>query len=98
EFPALATGATDPPAWLQGRPNTDLHMVHGGRGYALLPHPGTGGMSCEQRVDVLSPNGNACVSVTFVQPQGQCVAGAVTVGYDGTVIQQMKGARPDAAH
>jgi hypothetical protein len=87
QFDAQATSMSPPPAWLASRPGTALHMVHGGKGYAVLPAAGNS-TACEQQVDVISPSGQACGSATFSIGGGACTTRSIIVGYDGTVVQQ----------
>jgi hypothetical protein len=63
-------------------------MAHGGRGYALVPSSGVTG-PCQQTVEVISPSGQSCGTATFAVGGGSCTTGLLTVGYDGTVIQQL---------
>ena len=88
QFEPLATSISPPPAWLTAHPNSSLHIVHGGRGYAVLPLPGTS-PSCQQAVDVISPSGKTCGSSTFPVGGGSCATSSIVVGYDGTVVQQL---------
>jgi len=83
-----ATATSEPPAWLKARPNTDLHMVHGGRGYAVLPPAGASG-DCAQAIEVFSPSGKSCGANSFRAAAGSCSTQAIRVGYDGTVVQQV---------
>jgi hypothetical protein len=87
QFDAKATSMSPPPAWLAARPNTTLHMVHGGNGYAVLPVPEKSS-ACEQSIEVISPSGQACGSSTFSMGGGACTTSSIIVGYDGTVVQQ----------
>ncbi|GAC1344051.1 MAG: hypothetical protein NVSMB23_18560 [Myxococcales bacterium] len=98
QIDSLATVTTPAPAWLQARPDTDLHMVHGGRGYAVLPtrrfrstapDPSTDSPTCSQAVEVIAPSGTSCGTVSFNAGTGPCAMKAITVGYEGTVIQQL---------
>jgi len=88
QFDAQATSMSPPPPWLASRPNTTLHMVHGGNGYAVLPTPGSSA-ACEQVVEVISPSGKVCGSSTFAVGGGYCTTSSIIVGYDGTVVQQL---------
>ena len=76
-----------PPAWFAARPGKSLHMVHGGKGYAVMPAP-ENSASCEQQIEVISPSGQVCGSATFSIGGGACTTGTIIVGYDGTVVQQ----------
>jgi hypothetical protein len=87
QFDARSTSMSPPPAWLAARPGKTLHMVHGGRGYAALPRPGSSD-SCEQQVELISPSGQVCGSATFSAGGGACNTRSIVVGYDGTVVQQ----------
>ena len=92
QIDSLATSTTAAPAWLQARPNTSLHMVHGGRGYAVLP-AAADSATCSQAVEVIAPSGTSCGTASFSAGTGSCTTRAITVGYDGTVIQQLPAAR-----
>lgn len=59
-----------------------VHMVHDGRGYAVLPIAG-GFNTKDCEVEVLGPSGKSCGKVDF----GVC--GDIAVGYDGTVVVQL---------
>ena len=87
QFDAGARSMSPPPAWFAARPGKSLHMVHGGKGYAVLPRP-EDSASCEQRIEVISPSGQVCGSATFSLGGGACKTGTIVVGYDGTVVQQ----------
>jgi hypothetical protein len=92
QIDSLATGTTPAPAWLEARPGTSLHMVHGGRGYAVLP-ASADSATCSQAVEVIAPSGTSCGTASFSAGTGSCTTRAITVGYDGTVIQQLPAAR-----
>jgi hypothetical protein len=83
-----ATATSEPPAWLKARPNTDLRMVHRGRGYAVLP-PAAASGDCAQAIEVFSPSGKSCGANSFRAAAGSCSTQAIRVGYDGTVVQQL---------
>jgi len=87
KFDAGATSMSPPPAWFAARPGKSLHMIHGGKGYAVLPAP-ENSTSCEQQIEVISPSGQVCGSATFSIGGGACTTGTIIVGYDGTVVQQ----------
>jgi hypothetical protein len=87
QFDAQSTSMSPPPDWLASRPNTALHMVHGGKGYAVLPKPASSA-ACEQQVGVVSPSGKTCGSSNFSMGGGACSTSSIIVGYDGTVVQQ----------
>lgn len=87
QLDAQATSLSPPPAWLAARPRKNLHMVHGGTGYAVLPMPESSS-TCDQQVEVISPSGQACGASTFSMGGGACTTSSIVVGYDGTVVQQ----------
>ena len=88
---ALAQAWTAAPEWLVARPNTLLHMVHGGRAYGVLPEAGQrSAPDCEQTIEVVSPDGTSCGAATFVAARGvACTTAPIEMGYDGSVIQSM---------
>ena len=91
EYPPMTAGFNAPPAWLVARPETRLHMVHGGAGYAVLPVvplPGTAS-PCSQTIEVVAPSGTSCGFATFPIAGGACTPMSIDVGYDGSVIQQL---------
>ena len=88
EFLPGENGALPPPAWLQARPGTTLHMVHGGQGYGMLPIPGAAA-ACAQSIEVLAPSGASCGRATFEIAPGACQTNPIGIGYDGTVLQQL---------
>ena len=78
-----------PPAWLPDlKADPTLHIIHGGRGYAILPGQGASD-NCEQSVSVVSPSGQLCGTATFSLGGGSCFLARMVVGYDGTVVQQL---------
>ena len=87
QFDAQATSMSPPPPWLAARPRKNLHMVHGGKGYAVLPMPESSA-PCDQQVEVISPSGQVCGSSTFSMGGAACTTSSIIVGYDGTVVQQ----------
>jgi hypothetical protein len=78
------------------RPNTSLHMVRGGNGYAVLPAGGADTSECAQDIEVFSPSGMRCGATRFRAANGSCRTGAISVGYDGTVMQAA--IDPDPSH
>jgi hypothetical protein len=88
QIDAGATAFTAAPSWLATRSGVSLHMVHGGRGYAVIPDAQSS-TKCEQPIEVVSPSGQSCGTATFAIDSGGCQTNAITVGYDGTVVQQM---------
>jgi hypothetical protein len=94
QIDSLSTTPSPAPAWLEARPNTSLHMVHGGTGYAVLP---AASAVCAQDVEILSPAGTSCGATRFTAASSACsVQSAIIVGYDGTVIQRAPD--PDPTH
>jgi len=71
------------PDWLRARPNTTLHMVHGGTGYAVMQ---TAINACSHTVEVLAPSGVRCGTATFTADASSCAFNRATVGYDGTAV------------
>jgi hypothetical protein len=96
EIDSFATASSLAPAWLQARPSSSLHMVHGGKGYAVLPAFRWDAQDCAQTVEVVSPTGVSCGTTTFRAAAGTCRIGPITVGYDGTVMQRAPD--PDPSH
>ena len=88
QIDSYATETKAPPAWIAARPHKDLHTVHGGAGYALID-PSGDVAPCGQQVEVLAPSGKSCGTASFFIADGACRTGGLTVGYDGTVIQQL---------
>ena len=88
QIDSYATETKAPPTWLAARPHKGLHTVHGGTGYALIDPEGDVA-SCSQQIEVLAPSGKSCGTASFFIANGACSAGGLTVGYDGTVIQQL---------
>jgi hypothetical protein len=87
QLDSLAPAATPAPDWLRSRPDTRMHMAHGGTAYAMLPVPAQG--DCTQHVEVLAPSGKSCGSAEFRLDAGSCRTNFIDVGYDGTVVQQL---------
>ena len=87
----LASGSTQvqaAPAWLTSRPNTDLKLVESGRAYATAP-TAQDAASCGQNVEVLSPSGNSCATLTFTVDGSACTTRELRIGRDGTVMQML---------
>lgn len=96
QLDSLATASSAAPDWLQARPNVRLHMVRGGKGYAVLPVEAQDAQDCVQNLEVVSPSGKSCGTTSFRAASGSCRTGPITVGYDGTVMQLAPD--PDPAH
>jgi hypothetical protein len=85
-----ATFAQPAPAWMTSRPDTRLQITRNGRAYAALPY-GAPGVTCAQRVDLLAADGTLCSAATYPIAAGSCNTHDLTLGLDGTVIQQLPG-------
>jgi hypothetical protein len=79
--------ADPPPDWLKSRPDTRLYIARGGKAYALVPE-GAPNVDCAQSVEVVTSSGASCGSRQFRAAQGQCRTLGMTVGADGTLMQQ----------
>jgi hypothetical protein len=88
-FPANARVSEPAPDWLARRPDTRLHIVREGRAYALLPAVAEDSPDCSQSIEVLAPSGTSCGSVRFQAGTAACATRGISVGYDGTVVQQL---------
>ena len=82
------TFVQDAPAWMRTRTDTRLQIVRGGHAYAVLPY-GAKGVACSQRLEVVASDGTSCGSTDFPIAQGACDTKDLTVGADGTVMQQL---------
>jgi hypothetical protein len=87
-FTSGAASSAPAPAWLASRPNTRLWLVRGKAAYALTPERATAA-DCTQRLEVVSSAGASCGALDFPIASGPCVTLALTLGLDGTVIQQL---------
>jgi hypothetical protein len=76
------------PGWMMARPDAQLQIARGGRGYAVLPY-GAKNVACTQRIEVLAADGISCGSHEFPIAAGNCDTLGLTLGADGTVIQQL---------
>jgi hypothetical protein len=76
------------PEWMVSRRDVRLEIARDGRAYATLPY-GAPNVACTQRVEVLAPDGTSCGSRDYPLAAGTCDTGAMTLGLDGTVIQQL---------
>jgi hypothetical protein len=89
QIDAFATAVAAPPDWLAARPNTTLHPVHGGTGYAVLPTSPQSAASCQQQLELIAPSGKSCGTATFAVDSSACSTAKILVGFDGTVVQQL---------
>jgi hypothetical protein len=102
-IPSGTTAVSAAPNWMSSRRDVQLEIARGGRAYAALPY-GARQVTCSQRVEVLASDGTSCGSRDFPIAAGTCDTRDVTLGADGTIIQQLPlsmetGRNPhDAAH
>jgi hypothetical protein len=88
QFDSMGAGSA-PPDWLAARPGTKLHMARNGRAYAVI-HPARADGACHADIEVIATSGKVCGTAAFpADPSGDSCVGALTVGYDGTVVQQL---------
>jgi hypothetical protein len=92
-FASGSSEAQAAPDWLAQRSGR-LEIVRGGRAYALMP-PAPGAFVCSQQVEVLAPDGSSCGKLTFETPDGACARSPLSLGPDGTILQQQLLAHPD---
>lgn len=87
QFDTSARTGSPPPEWLTARRDALLQVVRRGKGYALVdaPQPTT---DCVQRIEILAPSGKSCGSLSFRVATGACETSGLSVGLEGTVIQQ----------
>jgi hypothetical protein len=78
------------PGWLASSPETRVFLLPNGRGYAVADAPEVPPAPCAPQIDVRSISGELCATVTFKVSDAACTSvGALSVGLDGTVIQQV---------
>ena len=77
-----------PPAWMASRRDVRLQIARGGKAYAVLPL-GAEGVPCTQTVEIVAPDGTSCGATNYPIAAGTCDTHDVTLGADGTVIQQL---------
>jgi hypothetical protein len=80
--PSRGTALEGPPCWLARRPNTDVKIVQNRGGYALLDNTRGGG--CEDRVEVVTPDGLSCGFLHLPTSPEACEFRAA-IGRDGTL-------------
>jgi hypothetical protein len=83
-----AASAQTAPEWMRSRPNTRLQIIRGGQAYAVLPD-GSMHVQCSQTVGIVAPDGTWCGSADYPIAPGTCDTSDLTLGADGTVIQQL---------
>jgi len=71
---------------LVARPDTRPQIARGGRAYAMLPF-GANGVACNQRLEVVAPDGTSCGATDYPIAAGTGDTRDLTVAADGTVIQ-----------
>lgn len=82
------TSPRPPPDWLARRVDTRLQRLPSGKGYAVLPD-GANGVPCTQHLEVVARDGTSCGERAFQISDGTCDTLDLTLGLDGTVIQQL---------
>jgi len=93
-FPSGQRSGTAAPGWLAGRPNAQLELLPGQRGYALLPPAGESLSRCVQQVEIRNASGGLCGQVRYPLAEGACVTEPLHLGRDGTVIQRFPSSDP----
>ena len=78
-----------PPTWLVATGDTTLALVRNNQGYAVLPPSGLTARGCSQQVQVRTPAGKLCGTITLRQGTGPCVTAPITVGRDGSLIEKL---------
>jgi hypothetical protein len=78
--------------WLASRPDTALQAFRSGRAYAALPLARLG-VACRQTIEIIAPTGASCGWIDFsIDESRTCDTNDLTLGLDGTVIQQLPSA------
>jgi hypothetical protein len=88
QIDALSSSVAPPPDWLILERDTLVQVIKNGAGYALFPSEGLAANRCQQQVSIFDASGRSCGSAQFPLGPDACVTAAITIGYDGTVIQQ----------
>lgn len=88
QIDAMSAELKPAPDWLSAHPNTSVEVIGGGAGYALLPVPGLPAPSCRQEIAIADTGGQACGAVEMPVLDKDCVSPVLSVGYDGTLIEQ----------
>ena len=65
-----------------------MTLVDGRRAYAFTP-TAQDVAACAQKVDVVSPGGNSCGTLTFTIDGNACTTRELRVGRDGSVLQML---------
>lgn len=79
------------PDWMVQRPDVKLQLARGGKAYAALPLAAAG-VPCTQRVELIAPDGTSCGAADYPIADGTCDTHEMTLGADGTLIQQLPAA------
>jgi hypothetical protein len=79
QIESLSTVTTPAPGFVSNLHSTSFHMVHDGRGYAILP----ANPPSDCAIEVVAPSGKSCGKVSF----GGCAG--LAVGFDGTVVETL---------
>jgi hypothetical protein len=85
---ALSSSVAPPPDWLVPERTALVQVIKNGAGYALLPPAGIAASPCGQQIAIFDSSGLNCGSIPFPVGPDACVTAAITIGYDGTVVQQ----------
>ena len=91
QFDSLS-GSSAPPDWLAARPPGTLHMARNGRAYAVIhPKRVSADNTCHADIEVIATTGKVCGTAAFPgEPPGYTCEAALTVGYDGTVVEALQ--------
>lgn len=87
----LELGSATPsgvPAWLAAASRSKIVGIREGRAYALVPRAEQAS-PCGQSVEIFSRSGRRCGTLSFSLGSGRCTTGAIGVGRDGTLLQQL---------
>jgi len=85
---AGAASAQAAPQWMKDRPSTQLALTRSGRAFAVLPM-GAPDADCDQKVEIVAPDGTSCGSFDIGIAAGKCRTEDVGLGLDGSPIQLM---------
>jgi hypothetical protein len=87
-IPSGSSTAQAAPDWLTSRADTWIQPARGNTAYAVLPMRAQG-TACDQKAEVLAPNGTSCGSLDFPISSGTCDTFDLRVGLDGTALQKL---------
>ena len=91
-LPSGEAHAAASPDWLAQRPNTNLQFARSRLAYAFSPWAADV-PACAQQVEVVSPSGNSCGTVSFPVDASACTTRELRIGLDGTVAQMLPASR-----